>query len=395
MKWVSSVAQGQDGRAVLAQCAEAVRRELNDAAPDLALAFASPHFRRQADAMPEWVGEFLAPRVFAGTSAMGLIGAGREWEQATGISMVAARLPEVDLRLHYTDASDLPDEDAPPDAWRDWLGLGPEAEPHFVVLADPFSSALEPFLSGLDYAFPAASKIGGLASGGGQPGENFFFVGDEVRHEGLVSLIFSGNVVVDTIVAQGCRPIGEPLTVTCANGNLLLEVNGEPPLKYLQQLVPRLHPDDQQLVSTSLFLGIEMDPLNARPGPGDFMIRNLVGVDYSTGVMAVGAELGDGQIVQFHLRDRRTSAEDLGLRLDAYRASESSRHARGALLFACLGRGEYLYREPNFDTRQFGERFASVPMGGFFANGEIGPVGGATFIHGYTSSFGLFRPRDP
>ena len=98
--------------------------------------------------------------------------------------------------------------------------------------------------------------------------------------------------------------------------------------------------------------------------------------------------------VRFHLRDAKTSAEDLHAMLTGYENTLSRKQdLSGALLFSCLGRGEYLYGEPNFDSNVFQQHLGDLPVGGFFCNGEIGPVGGETFLHGYTSSFGLFRPR--
>jgi small ligand-binding sensory domain FIST len=152
---------------------------------------------------------------------------------------------------------------------------------------------------------------------------------------------------------------------------------------------------DRQLMRTSLFIGLEMDPFNAAPKRGDFLVRNLVGIDYKTGVLAIGAPLHEGQVVQFHLRDRATSAEDLEHLLGAYAAGPNRTAVGGALLFSCVGRGQYLYGTPSHDSRKFLGTVAQVPLGGCFCNGEIGPVGMATYIHGYTSSFGIFRPSKP
>ena len=109
--------------------------------------------------------------------------------------------------------------------------------------------------------------------------------------------------------------------------------------------------------------------------------------------MAIGELLKEGQLVQFHLRDAETSAEDLTAVLERYAVENRENQVHGALLFSCLGRGQYLYGRPNHDTDIFHEKLGPVPLGGFFCNGEIGPVSGTTFLHGYTSSFGIFRPR--
>ena len=100
----------------------------------------------------------------------------------------------------------------------------------------------------------------------------------------------------------------------------------------------------------------------------------------------------EGQIVQFHLRDAQTSSDDILAMLSRFRDSYDIQ-PRGALLFSCLGRGSYLYGEPNHDVGVFRKIVGDIPLGGFFCNGEIGPVGGTTYLHGYTSAFGIFSSK--
>ena len=172
-----------------------------------------------------------------------------------------------------------------------------------------------------------------------------------------------------------------------------MSVDGERPLDRLQHLYERLHERDRRLVHRNLFMGVAMDPLLEKPAAGDFLIRNVMGVDPRGGAVAIGALIREGQIVQFHVRDAETSAEDLRRSLADYVQSARGSAAAGALLFSCTGRGRYLYGEPDHDTGIFGEMVGGLPLGGFFCNGEIGPVAGTTYLHGYTSSFALFRPR--
>jgi small ligand-binding sensory domain FIST len=107
--------------------------------------------------------------------------------------------------------------------------------------------------------------------------------------------------------------------------------------------------------------------------------------------MAVGALLEESSVVQFHLRDARTSADDLEAHLCRYRDEAKDTPAKGALLFSCLGRGVHLYGSADHDSHLFRHHLGEIPLGGFFCNGEIGPVQNKTFLHGYTSAFGLFR----
>ncbi|CAN5847552.1 FIST C-terminal domain-containing protein [soil metagenome] len=393
MQWASSVSVNTSLVEAVAECGEDVRKQLGPGPITLLLAFVTPHFAAYYQQVPKLVASQLAPEVFIGCSGGGVIGGGEEIERDPAVTLVAARLAGVGVKGIRLDEH-LPDLDGPPDAWRSLVGVQPEQEPEFILLVDPFSVRSEALLSGLDYAFPASSKIGGLVSGGTSPGLNALFMNDEVFSDGAVGVALTGDVVIDTVVAQGCRPIGETMQVTRCNGNLLYELDGEPSFQVLQELFDELDERDKQLAGTALFVGILMDEFSEKPEVGDFLIRNLMGIDPQRGAVAVGENLQEGMRLRFHVRDAETSAEDLRAMLMAYNATVPERaDVCGALLFSCLGRGEGLYKEPNFDSGVFRENIGDLPLGGFFCNGEIGPVGGSTFLHGYTSSFGLLRPK--
>jgi small ligand-binding sensory domain FIST len=255
-------------------------------------------------------------------------------------------------------------------------------------LPDPFSCDTEVVLHALDRALPAATIVGGLASGGATPGAHALYCGETVQRAGLVGVALTGNVVVETVVAQGCRPIGDPLFVTRADGHVISELDGRRPLEVLQALAEAAPARDRRLFGHSLFVGIVMRAHQGSYRHGDFLIRNIIGLDGERGAIAVGASVEPGAVVQFHLRDAETSASDLTTLLE--RQAGAARPA-GALLFSCLGRGESLYGEADHDSEAVRRHLGEVPVGGFFCNGEIGPVQGATFLHGYTSAFGLFR----
>jgi small ligand-binding sensory domain FIST len=216
--------------------------------------------------------------------------------------------------------------------------------------------------------------------------------GHEFR-EGVVGVALAGNIIIDTVVAQGCRPIGEPLHVTKADRNLLITVDDKPTMETLQDLFQRLTPKDQDLAQRNLFIGLAMDPMQDRVEAGEFLVRNIVGVDQQLGALAIGAEVREGQIVQFHVRDAGTSAEDLRASLSSYLTGVGDRRGAAALIFQCTGRGEYLYGSSGHDSDMFMEMVGSVPLAGFFCNGEIGRVSGATYVHSYTSSLAIFRER--
>lgn len=400
MRWATSVSRGTDLDEAVAGCAAELRRELGEGPVSLALVFVTSHFSARYREIPSLVLSHLGADALLGCSAGGVIGGGEEIEGAPAITLTAARMEGV--RVHgfrVGGPGALPDLDGPPDAWEELVGIRAEEEPQFVLLADPFSSDPVTLLSGLDYAFPGAAKIGGLASGATSAGEGALFLGEDYYASGTAGIALTGDVAVDTVVAQGCKPVGGVMQITSCRDNVLHELDGRPAFKALEEVYASLDERDRKLAGSALFVGVLMDEFEDEPGPGDFLIRNLIGVDPQHGSLAVGERLQEGMRVRFHLRDADASAEDLHAVLTGYErtmgpgSGEAPERVSGALLFSCLGRGEGLYGEPGFDTGIFREHLGSVPVGGFFCNGEFGPVGGTSFLHGYTSSFGLFRPR--
>lgn len=394
MRWASALSRQSQPEAAIGECVERILDQLEGLPVDLLFVFASADLARMAG---DWLAQLqlqLPSRVQLGCSGGGIIGAGSEVEQPPALALLAAHLSEVELVPFWLEAEGLPDLDSPPKAWEALVKVPATAGPHFVLLADGASFPVESLLGGLDFAFADAVKVGGLASGGNRPGGNRLFLGERSASRGLVGVALTGNIAVTAAVAQGCRPIGDTFQITHVEGNMIWELGGKPALQVLQEVISALDEHDRQLASHSLFVGIRMSEFQMGNGQGDFLVRNLMGIEPRNGGLAVGEWLRSGQTIRFHLRDALTSREDLKLVLQRYRLEHTGNPPAGALLFSCLGRGEYLYGEPSVDSRLFAGIFGpQVPLAGFFCSGEIGPVGATTFLHGYTSAFGLFRPR--
>ncbi len=391
MRWTSALSTRASLDAAVREAADALASDLAGATPDLLIAFVSEQHQESYERVPALLRAALAPRVLVGCSAGGVIGAGHEVERRAALSLTAAVLPAVDVAAFHLDAETSPAPAASVARWEQAIGVAHDRRPAFVLLPDPFTFDAEGLVAGLDAAFPSSAKIGGLASGGREPGANALYLGDAVYRGGAVGVALAGDLELDTIVAQGCRPIGEPMFVTRADQNVLYELDGRSALAVLQDLVASADERDRRLFGNSLFLGVVMKE-QEEYRHGDFLVRNLLGIDGKSGAIAVGAALRKGMVVQFHLRDAATSAQDLEAVLARYRERPAPPPA-GSLLFSCLGRGEHLYGEADHDTSAFRRHLGAVPLGGFFCNGEIGPVHGSTFLHGYTSAFGLFRSR--
>lgn len=387
MHWKSTLSREDDLERAVAECSAPL---LEDPCPELVVVFVSSAFRPDFHLLGGLLCRRFPEARVVGCSADGVIGNAQEAEFVPALSLTAGWLPGVQVMTFQLSDQDLPDMDAPPEAWREKVAAGRPDVAGLLLLADPFTFDGQALLTGLDYAYPKAVKVGGLASGGQVPGQNALFVDRVVFDSGVVGVSFMGDIAVESVVAQGCRPIGSPMVVTECDRNFLKELDNEPALEKVSQTVRALSPRDRKLASHSLFLGVGMGGARLEYGPGDFLVRNLVGFEPESQSLVVGAFLRKGQVVQLHLRDARTSAEDLELMLTRYRDAEGFRQPRGALLFSCLGRGQSLYGQPDHDTGLFEKLVGKIPLGGFFCNGEIGPVGGTTSIHGYTSCFALF-----
>ncbi|MBD2020319.1 FIST C-terminal domain-containing protein, partial [Leptolyngbya sp. FACHB-36] len=381
---------------------------------DLGLVFISSAFASEYSRLMPLLQARLPGLPLIGCAGGGIIGTpigspAQEVEGEAALSLTLAALPGVTVHTFHLDADELPDLDSSPDAWIRLIGVDPESQPHFVLLADPFSTRLNDLLQGIDFAYPGSLKVGGLASGGSGSGRSAVFQNYSLYRSGTVGVALSGNIVVETIVAQGCRPIGQPYVVTESERNILLGLEAfvpstdatssscsvadrQTPLEVLRDLIQSLSEEDRMLAQNFLFIGIAQSAFKQTLEPGDFLIRTLLGVDPNAGAIAIGDRIRPGQRIQFHLRDAQASAEDLEVLLERYRQTDVASPA-GALMFSCLGRGEGLYGEPNFDSRLFHRYLARVPLSGFFCDGEIGPVGSSTFLHGFTSVFGMFRQR--
>jgi small ligand-binding sensory domain FIST len=386
MRWASALSQKAPLEEAVVETATSIREALGEVSPDLVAAFVSAHHRPAYMRLGELIRRELPGSFVFGCTAFGVIGAGREVEGEPALSLTAASLPGVELQPFRVE--EVRDAEVTAEELREQFAIR-AARPHLLLLADPLTLDAGELVSLLDVAYPGMIKIGGLASGGSAPGENRLFLGEEALWGGAVGVALSGNLAVDTIVAQGCRPIGHPMIVTRCEGNVVHELDGKPPLAVLRALFDTLPERDRELFQHSLFAGVEMRQDQVEYREGELLVRNLVGADSDTGSLAIGAELQPMQVLQFLLRDARTAEEDLVRLLD--RSKQRGASPRGALLFSCVGRGAHLFGKPDHDSDLFQEKVGPVPLGGFFCNGEIGPVGGTTFLHGYTSAFALFR----
>jgi small ligand-binding sensory domain FIST len=351
--------------------------------PDLAVLFVSPHHVGAVADIAATVRELVEPGVLLGATGVAVVGGGREVEGAPAVSLWAARLHAPVRPLRVT-AVRTPSGVAVGGVSADTCGPGEV----LVMLADPWSLPVEQVVDLLGRLDPPVAVVGGAASAARGPGGNRLVLDGEVVADGGVGAILPASVATTLVVSQGCRPVGEPMIVTGAESNVLVELAGRPALDRVEELAAAAGPDERAELVTGLHLGVAVDEHKATFGRGDFLIRNLVGVDRAARALAVADEVPVGTTVQFQVRDADAADEDLrALLVQATGAGL----AEAALLFTCNGRGEGLFGVPDHDALAVSDALRSDAVAGMFCAGEIGPVGGRSFLHGFTASILLFH----
>jgi small ligand-binding sensory domain FIST len=348
---------------------------------DLCVVFAGPPHLGHAKWLLSAVHDELAPANLIGCGASGVVGGGREIEGGSGAVVWAASLPGARVEtLHITaepgngGIQGLPDE------------LAADA---FVVLADPYSFATERLLQVVEQVRPGLPVLGGLVSAASAGGGVLFRDGDVVGG-GAVACTIDGIGVVPC-VSQGAAPIGPEMTITAAHGNVVEELASVPALERLKTAIAELPERERELAADGLMLGLVIDENQPDYGRGDFLVRPIVGADPEEGWVAIGEEVRIGQTVRLHVRDEVSADEDLRSALATQSEAFASGGAAGALVFTCNGRGSHMFTLPDHDAVAI-EDTLGVPAGGFFCAGEIGPVGGRNFLHGFTATLAVF-PR--
>lgn len=374
-----------------------VLEQLGDRPPDLAIVFVTEPHGGALEDIGATIDAVMRPSVLLGVTAVSVAGGPREVEERPAVSLWAGCLGGDVRPVRLTGVPDLgggsgatfsslsslssltssgaPSSSGPGD-------VDPERD-LLLLLADPFSFPVDDFLERVGEAWPGLAVAGGLASAAHGPGGNRLLVGRDVHDNGAVGALVRPAGGVETVVSQGCRPIGDPYVVTRSEANVVHELGGRPALERLEQVVASLGPDDLALARRGLHIGRVIDERRDEFQRGDFLIRGVLGADRSTGAVAIGDRADVGATLQFQVRDAHTSDDDL-------RQLLAGRQADGALLFTCNGRGRHLFSEPDHDASVLDGVVSGGAVAGMFCAGELGPVGGRNFLHSFTASMVLF-----
>lgn len=382
----AGVSTHPDGRVAIEEALERALPALGGENVDLAMLFVSPHHAHTYSEILQGLERLAPASVQLGCTGEGVIATRVEVEDSPGLAVWLAHVPgvrlePVRLRFRVVGREGRIDGFQAPRGERAVL----------VLLADPFTFPADLFLQHVNATAQGLPIVGGMASGGQQRGTTRLFFQGSVLDEGAVGVVLTGNVAVATVVSQGCRPLGAVHVVTRVEQNVIHELDGALALRKLEELYRGASERDQLLMRRGTHLGVAVGAPEGEFGRGDFVIRNIVGMDAESGALAITDVVEEGRLVQFHVRDADSAREDLRMLLDAERLLEDRRPV-GALLFSCNGRGQRLFGQPHHDASALGRVFGALPVAGFFCAGELGPVAGRNFLHGFTASIALFLP---
>jgi len=350
-------------------------------------AFVSSDWRPHLEEFLEIVQVHGHAPVVVGSSADGLIGVGEEDENVSGFSLLFLYLPNTQVRC--TPVTQQQVEGAGGEGyWTEVTGLDPQQVAGWMLLSNPFDIDSEAWLKSWNSTYGSVPCFGGLASGGRDPEQMFLLQGGQISPAGGLAIAFCGGVRISGIVSQGCRPIGEPYTITEVDDNVLLGIASRGAYEVLEETFDNLADDEKERAQRNILAGLAMDESVDEHKRGSFLVRSILGGDPEAGALALGAFPRVGQTLQFQVRDKDAADEELRRLCADYQQAEGEPFA--GLLFTCSGRGARMFGVPDHDAGVVEDTFGKVPLAGLFCNGEIGPVGGTNFVHGFTASMALF-----
>ena len=380
---------GEPAELPMRRWAEELRSRLVAPQVDLALVFMTPHYFEHAARILELLRVHARVPLLLGCSSASLICGGEEIEDQSGIVLSLLSLPGAVLKPARFTPEEV-GETARTEAWTAATGVKPGSFSGWLTFADPFHADIEGWLKGWNSAFPGMPMFGGLASGDFQAQETQLYLNGDVFTDGGVALAVGGAVELKGVISQGCTPIGETWTLTHVERNFIRQIGNRPAYQVLLDTYNGLSTREQGLARGNLFVGLVVNEYLEEFHRGDFLVRNLLGADPQSGIVAVGAIPRAGQTMQFQRRDAEAAHEDLATLLDHFKSTHPHRRILGACVCSCNGRGERLFGKPHHDAALIQEKLGPLESSGFFCNGEIGPIGDRNFLHGYTAAVALF-----
>jgi small ligand-binding sensory domain FIST len=375
----------------LRQWVEQLRQQL-DGPVSLGLVFMSPDYFPHAAATLEILRVHGRIPLLAGCSGTGLIIGHEEIESATGIALALYSLPGAKLKGCRFTQSQVEEANGS-NYWYLETGIERSRTNGWLVFHDPFHMDAESWMRTWNEAYAPVPTFGGAASGIFSDQSIQVYLNGDVFEDGAIAISVAGDVKLAGVVSQGCTPIGEPWTLTRVEQNLIHQIANRPAYTVLAETFQKLPPADQQKARGNLLIGLVVNEYLEDFHRGDFLVRQLIGGDPNSGILAVGALPRAGQTMQFQRRDAAAATEDMSELLERAKKGLGGATIYGGCLCCCNGRGKNLFGVSNHDASLIQRQLGPFGLAGFFCNGEIGPVGEKSFLHGFTAALALFVKR--
>jgi small ligand-binding sensory domain FIST len=380
----AGISAGHDPLTAGIAAARLAGEQLGDVEPDLAIVFASGAHLAAPEATLKGVTSVLSPNTLIGCAAGGVLGAGRELESGTALAVWAGAFDGAGSATAFHATVHEDGEEATIE------GL-PELDRSsgVLMLCDPYTFPTDSVLALIADAAPTVSVLGGISSARTPDGQGALFCDDEVFESGAVGVNLEGIEML-ACVSQGAAPLGREVTITAGEGNVITELAGRPALETVEHIIGELSPRERTLIAGGLLIGIVIDGGKPEYEQGDFLVRGVLGADPDSGSLAVSTTVQPGQVLRLHARDAQSADEDFRRALRLHVEAMGHKPPAGAIVFSCNGRGSSMFGVPDHDAAAVHHELGGAPAAGFFAAGEIGPVGGRSFLHGFTATVAVF-----
>jgi len=248
-----------------------------------------------------------------------------------------------------------------------------------ILHGDPCNQSLAKLIKRLADSVPEGFMIGGLSS---SRNGNLQIVNASLSEGGISGVLFSDQVPITTAVTQGCSPIAARRTITECSRNVIVLLDDRPALEVMKEDTGEMLSCDTADIGNHIFVGFPVTGSDT----GDYLVRQLMGIDFNNNLIAVSEMVEQGQSMMFCRRDGDTARRDMYRMLGSIKKHIGDRQAQGALYYSCLGRGCSLFGPDSQELGMIRQQLGDIPISGFFCNGEIAH----NQLHGFTGVLTIF-----
>ena len=276
----------------------------------------------------------------------------------------------------------------------DFLAKSGEEKSLMILLPDSYQGNPQPLLAGMARRAGFHPVIGAGSSENGTIGATYQLCGDKLATNSVAGAYLSGDFTLRVDITQGCQPITEPMAITKAERNLIYEINGRPALEIFARLLKGPLAEDVRRAVSVIFVGLPANRQENSVADGQYVVRNIIGIDAEKGVIGVADEVTQGDAVIFTMRDGQRAREDLGQMLRRQCEALGQKKPAFGMYFNCCARGNSLYGIPGIDSAYIRQALGEVPLIGMFGGYELAPLGRANHLFAYTGVLALISEND-